>query len=130
MPKNSMYGAWPASGMFFIFLNVEEVISVLNFCILVAGEIDIVETRGNVNYAFGNVTSAASTLQWGPSMDLNAYLDTHVEVLVDNGKSFADNFHTWGEYLMNKALYRMQKLTISVQLRFGMGRGWPEDVCR
>ncbi|GAB5591736.1 hypothetical protein Unana1_06636 [Umbelopsis nana] len=73
MPKNSMYGAWPASG-----------------------EIDIVETRGNVNYTFGNVTSAASTLQWGPSMDLNAYLDTHVEVLVDNGKSFADNFHTWG----------------------------------
>jgi hypothetical protein len=70
--------------------------------ILVVGEIDIVETRGNVNYTFGNVTSAGSTLQWGPSMDLNAYMDTHVEVLVDNGKSFADNFHTWGEYDSNK----------------------------
>ncbi|KAI8575461.1 hypothetical protein K450DRAFT_292668 [Umbelopsis ramanniana AG] len=73
MPRHSMYGAWPASG-----------------------RIDIVETRGNVNYTYGNVTSAGSTLQWGPSMDLNAYMDTHVEVLVDSGNSFADKFHVWG----------------------------------
>ncbi|KAI9282436.1 concanavalin A-like lectin/glucanase domain-containing protein [Umbelopsis sp. AD052] len=73
MPRHSMYGAWPASG-----------------------EIDIVETRGNVNYTYGNVTSAGSTLQWGPSMDLNAYMDTHVEVLVNSGNSFSDKFHVWG----------------------------------
>ncbi|KAM3587176.1 Binding Protein (BGBP) [Umbelopsis sp. WA50703] len=73
MPKHSQYGTWPASG-----------------------EIDIVETRGNVNYTYGNVTTAGSTIQWGPSGDLNGYMDTHVDVLVDSGKSFADDFHIWG----------------------------------
>ncbi|KAG0170409.1 hypothetical protein DFQ30_002561 [Apophysomyces sp. BC1015] len=73
MPKYSSYGSWPASG-----------------------EIDIIESRGNRKFAYGNASTVESTLHWGPSPELNRYNLTHaMAVLLDN-TSFADDFHTYG----------------------------------
>jgi len=61
LPKEEHYGMWPASG-----------------------EIDIVESRGNLNYrsaegkAFGR-DWMTSTLHWGPYFAQNQYERTHVE---------------------------------------------------
>ncbi|RKO89995.1 concanavalin A-like lectin/glucanase domain-containing protein, partial [Blyttiomyces helicus] len=51
LPVNGEYGKWPASG-----------------------EIDIMESRGNLNYPAefgGGVNTIGSTLHWGPSFDFN-----------------------------------------------------------
>lgn len=61
LPAEEHYGIWPASG-----------------------EIDIVESRGNLNYKdsegnpFGN-DWMASTLHWGPYFAQNQFKRTHVE---------------------------------------------------
>ncbi|CEI90635.1 hypothetical protein RMCBS344292_04953 [Rhizopus microsporus] len=72
LPKYSAYGSWPASG-----------------------EIDIMESRGNVRYPYGNISTVLSTLHWGPNPYLNKYSLTQAEVHSTNG-TFADNFHTFG----------------------------------
>lgn len=57
MPVYNEYGEWPASG-----------------------EIDIMESRGNVNYPKengGGVESFSSTMHWGPDFYRNQFLKTH-----------------------------------------------------
>ncbi|KAI9256012.1 concanavalin A-like lectin/glucanase domain-containing protein [Sporodiniella umbellata] len=69
LPTDSAYGSWPASG-----------------------EIDIMESRGNENYPFGNRSQVLSTLHWGPNFNLNKYALTQAEI----SGSFADDFHVYG----------------------------------
>ncbi|KAI8376228.1 concanavalin A-like lectin/glucanase domain-containing protein [Radiomyces spectabilis] len=73
LPKDSVYGSWPASG-----------------------EIDILQSRGNVKYEHGNTTMISSTLHWGPHEMLNRYAQTHAEAILDDNTTFADHFHTYG----------------------------------
>lgn len=54
LPADNAYGQWPASG-----------------------EIDIMESRGNLNYPTnlgGGVESFGSTLHWGPDWSQNGYI--------------------------------------------------------
>ena len=84
MPTRNEYGSWPASG-----------------------EIDIMESRGNVGYpksAGGGVESYGSTLHWGPDWSKNQYAKTHAEYSLNSG-TFNDAFHTFGLYWDDKVLY-------------------------
>ncbi|CDH58389.1 beta--glucan-binding [Lichtheimia corymbifera JMRC:FSU:9682] len=73
MPKYSNYGLWPASG-----------------------EIDIMESRGNRNYPLGGINNVASTLHWGVHYTMNRYNMTRAEAILEDGTTFADDFHTYG----------------------------------
>ncbi|KAK7498943.1 hypothetical protein BaRGS_00009752 [Batillaria attramentaria] len=66
MPKDSHYGGWPRSG-----------------------EIDIMESRGNMQHG---VSQVSSTLHWGSSWDANHYSQTHGE---KNSANWATGWHTW-----------------------------------
>ncbi|XP_069166427.1 beta-1,3-glucan-binding protein [Procambarus clarkii] len=70
-PRDSRYGAWPASG-----------------------EVDIVESRGNTEYGNLGHQYAGSTLHWGPNPQANMYPKTHKTYSANDG-SFGNNFHTW-----------------------------------
>ena len=76
LPINQEYGTWPASG-----------------------EIDIMESRGNVGYPAGGPEKFGSTLHWGSDYFTNQYQKTHVEMNVGEG------FHTFGLYWDDKILY-------------------------
>lgn len=81
LPKHNEYGNWPASG-----------------------EIDIMETRGNMNYPFekeGGIESIESTMHWGPGWPANAFLLTHKVYRLPSG-TFNDGFHTFGLYWSDK----------------------------
>jgi len=57
LPRYNEYGQWPASG-----------------------EIDIMESRGNVNYPRefgGGPETFGSTMHWGPDYSTNQYTKTH-----------------------------------------------------
>lgn len=56
------------------------------------------ESRGNVRYPYGNISTVLSTLHWGPNPYLNKYSLTQAEVHSTNG-TFADNFHTFGRFI-------------------------------
>ncbi|XP_025116273.1 LOW QUALITY PROTEIN: beta-1,3-glucan-binding protein-like [Pomacea canaliculata] len=75
MPRDSAYGTWPRSG-----------------------EIDIMESRGNLNAHSGGVNhgvnEVSSTLHWGTAWDHNHYSLTHGEVRKSQG-NFHTEFHTW-----------------------------------
>ncbi|KAI8053111.1 concanavalin A-like lectin/glucanase domain-containing protein [Gilbertella persicaria] len=73
LPKYDSYGAWPASG-----------------------EIDIMESRGNEDYPFGNTSIVSSTLHWGPNFYLNKYLLTTDQLKSSLPHTWADGFHTYG----------------------------------
>ncbi|KAK9365294.1 concanavalin A-like lectin/glucanase domain-containing protein [Lipomyces kononenkoae] len=73
MPKDSVYGVWPASG-----------------------EIDICESRGNDHtYPLGGVNVMSSTLHWGPVTGLDMYWKTTGGFRLTHS-TFADGFHTFG----------------------------------
>ncbi|RKO85519.1 concanavalin A-like lectin/glucanase domain-containing protein [Blyttiomyces helicus] len=77
LPVSAEYGSWPASG-----------------------EIDIMESRGNVGYPAalgGGPETIGSTLHWGPSADFNRFLKTHQTWSnLPPGETFADDFHVFG----------------------------------
>lgn len=84
LPKDQLYGTWPVSG-----------------------EIDIMESRGNVGYpkeSGGGPETIASTLHWGPYFAANQYMKTHETYSLDNG-TFADDFHIFGLYWSEDELY-------------------------
>lgn len=84
LPRYNNYGQWPASG-----------------------EIDIMESRGNVGYpkdAGGGPETFGSTMHWGPDFFTNQYMKTHADYTVASG-TLADSFHTYGLYWDNKQLY-------------------------
>ncbi|XP_071954283.1 beta-1,3-glucan-binding protein-like [Antedon mediterranea] len=75
LPKHNSYGGWPASG-----------------------EIDIMESRGNLNLKDENgndvgVNQMGSTLHWGPFWPYNEWPRTHA---TKNDKTFRETFHTYG----------------------------------
>lgn len=72
LPKNNVYGGWPASG-----------------------EIDIMEGRGNVNGQAEGLDFFSSTLHWGPSASSDRWYLTHVPHKSAQG-TFNDEFHTFG----------------------------------
>jgi len=72
MPRDNAYGEWPASG-----------------------EIDIIESRGNRNYAPGGINQIGSTLHWGPHWPLDPFEKTRVTYDLPSG-DFADAFHVFG----------------------------------
>jgi len=81
LPSQSAYGEWPTSG-----------------------EIDIVESRGNVNYPAGGSNSFGSTLHWGPFWPDDPFEKTHGEYTLPSG-DFADDFHVFGLYWSNTTIY-------------------------
>ena len=84
LPRYNEYGIWPASG-----------------------EIDIMESRGNVNYpkqSGGGPETFGSALHWGPDYFTNQFSKTFAEKTATNG-TFADGFNTFGLYWDNKTIY-------------------------
>ncbi|KAI7906699.1 concanavalin A-like lectin/glucanase domain-containing protein [Cokeromyces recurvatus] len=73
LPTDSAYGGWPASG-----------------------EIDIIESRGNDRYAYGNNSVVSSALHWGPHSYLNKYNLTTNTLMSASGQSWTDDFHLYG----------------------------------
>nr|ACN22491.1 endo-1,3-beta-D-glucanase [Littorina sitkana] len=69
LPRDSHYGGWPRSG-----------------------EIDIMESRGNVRASGHGVNEVSSTLHWGTSAGDNHYgQTTHAKQAAD----WSNSFHTW-----------------------------------
>jgi beta-glucanase (GH16 family) len=84
LPRYNEYGEWPASG-----------------------EIDIMESRGNVGYPRefgGGPETFGSTMHWGPDYFTNQYLKTHAEKSASSG-TLADDFHTYGLYWDDQKIY-------------------------
>jgi beta-glucanase (GH16 family) len=74
LPKTDVYGEWPRSG-----------------------EIDIMENRGNsVQEGLEGVDYFGSTLHWGASYETNRFNLTQAVKKLDNGKTYHDDFHTFG----------------------------------
>ena len=76
MPKNNQYGGWPSSG-----------------------EIDILESRGNLYQTCGgsrlDVSCVSSNLHWGPRYEYNRYYLTGGEQCRTDGSTWGDAFHTF-----------------------------------
>ncbi|XP_072023402.1 beta-1,3-glucan-binding protein-like [Amphiura filiformis] len=78
LPRRNSYGEWPASG-----------------------EIDIVESRGNLFYTDPSGTSVGvdqmgSAMHWGPFYPNNKYPLTHASKNLENGDHFGKGFHKYG----------------------------------
>lgn len=81
LPLYNDYGMWPASG-----------------------EIDLMESRGNVNYPFeGGVESFGSTLHWGPDYFTHKFKETHK--CYSNPAPLSDDFHVYGLYWTADRIY-------------------------
>jgi beta-glucanase (GH16 family) len=82
MPKDSVYGAWPASG-----------------------EIDIMESRGNnYTYSLGGNNFVSSSLHWGPDPSHDAWrVTTNSKPALHS--QFGDQFHTYGLIWSEKYLF-------------------------
>ncbi|CAM9204645.1 unnamed protein product, partial [Sphacelaria rigidula] len=83
LPEHNSYGTWPASG-----------------------EIDVMESRGNApgyckddgdsSWCPGGNNAVSSTLHWGPYPSENGFEQTTGTVELEEGKSYGDEFHTFG----------------------------------
>jgi len=80
LPQYNQYGEWPASG-----------------------EIDLIESRGNVNYPPGGVDTVSSTLHWGPFYPEDKWDLTHASMKAPSG-DFSDNFHVFGLLWTNTSM--------------------------
>jgi beta-glucanase (GH16 family) len=80
LPRYNSYGSWPSSG-----------------------EVDIVESRGNANYAAGGVNSVASTLHWGPFVGQDPFYLTHGAQTMPSG-DFSQDFHVFGMIWTNDTI--------------------------
>lgn len=81
LPQWSAYGQWPASG-----------------------EIDMVESRGNLKPYPGGVDRVASTLHWGPWAAEDQWPKTHGEYQLPQG-DFSDDFHLFVMEWSQERLY-------------------------
>jgi hypothetical protein len=81
LPRHEAYGTWPASG-----------------------EIDIMESRGNLQYLAGGVESFGSTIHWGPFWPLDPWSTTHQSHSMTSG-TFHDDFHVFGLYWDQTGLF-------------------------
>jgi len=110
LPKYNSYGEWPASG-----------------------EIDMVESRGNVNYPAGGSNQFGSTLHWGPFWSEDYFLKTH-ETYTLPGGDFADDFHIFGLYWSNTTMYTyldndsQRVLSLNFDQSFWERGGWSDDI--
>jgi len=82
LPENDFYGPWPASG-----------------------EIDIIESRGN-NYTYddGGNNYVSSSLHWGPTKNLDAYMRTSEKRPIPH-TTYSDGFHKFGLEWNEKYIY-------------------------
>jgi beta-glucanase (GH16 family) len=81
LPTYNSYGTWPKSG-----------------------EIDIMESRGNVGYSAGGINQFCSTLHWGPGASIDPWPLTHGCYSLPAG-DFADDFHVFGLTWSNNTIY-------------------------
>ncbi|ORY00587.1 putative glucan binding protein, partial [Basidiobolus meristosporus CBS 931.73] len=70
LPKSEQYGPWPASG-----------------------EIDIVESRGNLGNYPNGLNTMSSTLHWGPSYQYDRYQKTTASYRLPGNADFSQDFH-------------------------------------
>lgn len=116
MPKNNAYGSWPASG-----------------------EIDILESRGNLkqtcNGHRSDVSCVHSTLHWGPSWQHNRYSMTSGEKCLDvenGGEDFSSNFHNfeleWTENFIKTKIDGETIMHVEPENDFWSKGNFPENI--
>jgi hypothetical protein len=109
LPAYNSYGEWPASG-----------------------EVDIVESRGNVGYS-GGVNQFCSTLHWGPVSGTDPWPLTHDCYALSQG-DFADDFHVFGLLWTNTSLITYIDdpsnvvLTVPMKESFWSKGGWDKST--
>lgn len=81
-PTYQMYGSWPASG-----------------------EIDLVEARGNANYAPGGIDKMFTTMHFGNYYPNDPFELAEANVTAPSGEDFASKFHLYGMYWDNNTFY-------------------------
>ncbi|KAF2446948.1 glycoside hydrolase family 16 protein [Karstenula rhodostoma CBS 690.94] len=82
LPKNNTYGEWPQSG-----------------------QIDIVQSRGNnFDYKQGGNNVVASTLHFGPKVELDAWWRNNVKSTASR-ETFSDRFHKFGVEWTDKYIF-------------------------
>jgi beta-glucanase (GH16 family) len=110
LPRYDAYGSWPASG-----------------------EIDIMESRGNINYPPGGVDSYGSTLHFGPFWPLDPWQKAHRNYQLPSG-TFHDAFHVFGLYWDESGIYtyldnpnnRMMSVNFT-EMSFWQRGGWDKS---
>jgi beta-glucanase (GH16 family) len=107
LPVHNNYGQWPASG-----------------------EIDLVESRGNVNFGNIGVQQMGSTLHWGPFFSENGYPKTHKVYNLPQG-DFADKFRVfklhWSAERMITYVDDMMVLNVTIDESFWKRGGWDKS---
>ena len=101
LPRNSTYGAWPASG-----------------------EIDIAESRGNdYSYPQGGNNIVSSAMHWGPSPSTDAWWRTNNKRKALRS-TYHDKFHTFGLEWSEKYLFTYVdgRLAQTLYTRFDGGK--------
>jgi len=110
LPRHNSYGDWPASG-----------------------EIDLVESRGNVDYPAGGSNSFGTTLHFGPFWPEDPYYLAHKQYTLPTG-DFADEFHIFGLFWSNGTLYSyidkdsQKVLSLTFDESFWQRGGWNDKL--
>ncbi|KAJ3038277.1 hypothetical protein HK097_003219 [Rhizophlyctis rosea] len=104
MPKDSVYGEWPASG-----------------------EIDIAESRGNDRtYSYGGRDKIGATLHWGPlegDPPLNQFWRTTNEYQLRRG-TYDEGFHTFGMVWTPERIFMYVDTPLRQSLSIPLGDFW------